>query len=595
MERIWRIAPHDESYVRNLTHSLKISPLLAQVLAARGHEQPAAALQFLTTKLADLHDPETMPGISAAADRVVAAVQASRRITVYGDYDVDGVTATSVLWHCLQLAGAKVDYYIPSRMEEGYGLNAEAIRQLHAEDPQRLLITVDCGITSVHEAQVARELGLELVITDHHQFQEQLPAADVLVHPRLPGGNYPFGDLCGVGVAFKLAWAICVRLGDGKKATPRMREFLLGAIGLTAIGTIADVVPLVGENRVLVQYGLASLLDRAQPGLRALLSVAKLKDRNELQAEDLAFGVAPRINAAGRLGQARLAVECLTTDNERRAAELANYLQELNLNRQTVERRMIRQAKELIAENPDWADHAALVVAHPEWHPGVIGIVAGRLAEQFHRPAIAIALGTDQDFAQGSCRTFAGFNLHTALNACRDHLQTFGGHPAAAGLKIRPAAIDEFRSAFAAHVAEHHTDKVNQAAIRVDAEVRLADITPRAVIDLQRLGPFGASNPRPILMATQVELSSPPKKMGDGERHLSLQVRQFGNVKRAVAFGKADWADQLAEVDGPIAIVFQPVVNRFNGMERAELQVMDWKPATLLPATSQISPARDGE
>ena len=578
MHRIWRIAPHDEAVVRDLSARLRIAPLLAQVIVARGCRTPEAAEAYLAKKLMDLHDPEKLPGVSLAADRIVAAVQAKRRITVYGDYDVDGVTATSLLWHCLQLTGATVDYYIPSRLEEGYGLNCDALRQLHAEDPSRLVVTVDCGITSVNEAALARELGLELIITDHHQFADTLPADTVLVHPRLPG-EYPFGELCGVGVAFKLAWAICARLGDGKKASPKMREFLLSAIGLTAIGTIADVVPLVDENRVLVHFGLASLIERATPGLKALLKVAGLSDRAALQSEDIGFGLAPRINAAGRLGQARLAVELLTTSDTERAAALAAYLDELNKNRQTVERRMLKQAKELVAERPEWHEQRALVLAHEDWHPGVIGIVASRVAEHFQRPAIMISMHGINGLAQGSGRSFAGFNLHEGLTACRHLLVGYGGHHAAAGLKIQPGGIDDFRVAFSQFVAEHHLVKPGEGELKVDAETRLADLTVRSITDLERLGPFGAHNPRPVFVASNVTFASPPKKMGEGERHLSIQVRQFGEMMRGVAFGKGDWADEMIQVTGPISICFQPTINRFQGRERVEFQLLDWHPA----------------
>ena len=578
MHRIWRIAPHDEAVVRELSARLRIAPLLAQVIVARGCRTPEAAEAYLAKKLMDLHDPEKLPGVSLAADRIVAAVQAKRRITVYGDYDVDGVTATSLLWHCLQLTGATVDYYIPSRLEEGYGLNCDALRQLHAEDPSRLVVTVDCGITSVNEAALARELGLELIITDHHQFADTLPVDTVLVHPRLPG-EYPFGELCGVGVAFKLAWAICARLGDGKKASPKMREFLLSAIGLTAIGTIADVVPLVDENRVLVHFGLASLIERATPGLKALLKVAGLSDRTALQSEDIGFGLAPRINAAGRLGQARLAVELLTTSDTERAAALAAYLDELNKNRQTVERRMLKQAKELVAERPEWHDQRALVLAHEDWHPGVIGIVASRVAEHFQRPAIMISMHGINGLAQGSGRSFAGFNLHEGLTACRHLLVGYGGHHAAAGLKIQPGGIDDFRVAFSQFVADHHLVKPGEGELKVDAETRLADLTVRSITDLERLGPFGAHNPRPVFVASNVTFASPPKKMGEGERHLSIQVRQFGEMMRGVAFGKGDWADEMNQVTGPISICFQPTINRFQGRERVEFQLLDWHPA----------------
>ena len=592
MHRIWRIAAHDRAYVKDLSVRLKITALVAQVLVARGHHAVESAEAYLSKKLTTLHDPETLPGVSLAADRIVAAIKSGRRITIYGDYDVDGVTSTSLLWHCLQLSGAKVDYYIPSRLEEGYGLNCDAIRQLHSEDPTRLLVSVDCGITSVAEAALANELGLELIVTDHHNFAATLPAAAVLVHPRLPGVEkaYAFGELCGVGVAFKLAWAICARMGDGKKATPRMREFLLSAIGLAAIGTIADVVPLVDENRVLVHFGLASLLDRSNPGLKELLRIAKVHDKGSLQAEDIAFAVGPRINAAGRLGQARLAVELLTTSDTERAVALATYLDGLNKDRQTVERRILKQAKELVEEHSDWGEQRALVLSHHDWHPGVIGIVATRVAEHFQRPTIMIALGGLDGFAQGSGRSFSGFNLHAGLTACKDLLESFGGHHAAAGLKIRAEKIDAFRQAFAQYVAENHLIQPGSAELAIDAEVQLSDITIRSVTELEKLGPFGAANPRPVFVASNVELADAPKKMGEGERHLSIYVNHYGTRMRGVAFGKGEWAEEIASHKGPISICFQPTINRFQGREKVEFLLIDWQPSPQVAAYTARGP-----
>ncbi len=578
MERTWRIAPHDSGAVRELAQSLRVTPLVAQVLLARGCRTPAEGTFFLAKRLADLHSAESLPGVPAAADRIVAAVKSQRRITIYGDYDVDGVTATSLLWHGLQLAGANVDYYIPSRLEEGYGLNCEALRQLHGEDPTRLVVSVDCGITSVAEAALARELDLELIITDHHQFAESLPDAAALVHPRLPG-EYPFGELCGAGVAFKLACAVCARLGDGKKSSPRMREFLLSAMGLTAIGTVADVVPLIGENRLLVHHGLQSLRERSSAGLKALMQVAGIDPGRALQAEDVGFALGPRINAAGRLGQARLAVELLTTDNAERAVALAKYLDELNKNRQTVERRMFKQAKELVEEHPAWQSDAALVLAHPDWHPGVIGIVASRVAEHFHKPAIMIALDDRPGGASGSGRSLYGFDLHAALTECRGRLVTCGGHHAAAGLKVLPTEIEAFRTEFIDVVARSiATSMAAGPVLEIDSEVRLADITRPAVNELEKLGPFGASNKRPVFVVTGVELAGAPRRMGEGERHLSLMVKQYGAALRGVAFGKGDWADEMTQVNGPLSLCLQPVINRFRGEEKVEFHLLDWKP-----------------
>ena len=576
MARKWFFHPHDEAGIRQLCSQLRVPPLLAQVLIARGFADPDAARSFLNTRLTDLHDPALLPGVSDAADRIVNAVKAKRRITIYGDYDVDGVTATSILWHCLQLCGATVDYYIPCRLEEGYGLNQAAIQQLHEEDPTRLVVSVDCGIASVEEARIARSLGLELIITDHHHIGEQLPDAVTLVHPRLPGTSYPFGELCGAGVAFKLAWAVCQLLGDGKKASPRMRQFLISAVGLTAIGTVADVVPLVDENRVIVRFGLSGLKEKASPGLRALMQVAGVFEKPELNAEDIGFSLAPRINAAGRLGQARLAVELLTTESLERAIMLAQYLDELNKNRKTVERRIQKQARELVAENPEWQQHKTLVLAHHDWHPGVIGIVASRIAEEFEKPAVLISL-KDDGTGQGSARSYAGFNLYDGLAACQQFVLGFGGHQAAAGVRIQAAQVDALRQALAnfAELNFHPTEEDTE--LRIDAEVSLSEVNLLAVKELEQLGPFGEQNPMPRFVANKVQLAEPPKTMGEGDRHLSIRVKQHGTTMRAVAFGRGEWAAELQATTRPLSISFAPVINSFRGYDRVELQLIDWK------------------
>ena len=585
MPRNWRFAPHDEAAVGDLCRELRVAPLVAQVLAARGYTGRSDAGAFLNPKLTDLHDPDQLPGVADAADRIIAAIREKRRITIYGDYDVDGMTATSILWQCLKLEDAKVAYYIPCRFDEGYGLNAEALRNLHEEDPQQLVISVDCGITAVEEAALARELGLELIITDHHQMKDTLPDAASLVHPRLPGSDYPFGELCGAGVAFKLAWAICRRLGDGKNASPPMREFLKSAVGLAAIATVADVVPLNDENRVIVRYGLDTLLQLASPGLKSLMQIAEVAKNGSPQADDdVSFKIAPRLNAAGRLGQARLAVELLTTHDPERAMTLAKYLDQLNKNRRTVETRISKRAKALVAENPDWEQHNTLVLAHRDWHPGVIGIVANRIAEQFEKPTVMISLNGDSEIGQGSARTFGGVDLHAALAACSHRLEGFGGHKAAAGLRIRLDAIDSFREELHRHVADTYTSEERESDLQIDAEVRLADVTVISVRQLDRLGPFGEANPRPLFSAAGVSTAEPPKRMGEGKNHLSLRLRHHGAVIRAVAFGRGEWADEIAEHAGPLDVCFAPVVNTFRGQQRVELMLKDWRPSSAAQA-----------
>lgn len=577
MSRKWTFHPHDEASIRRLSGQLKVSPLLAQVLIARGFREQETARQYLDARLTDLHDPAQLPGVEAAADLIVSAVRNRRRITIYGDYDVDGVTGTSLLWHCLQLCGAIVDYYIPCRMEEGYGLNTSALQQLRDEDPGRLVVSVDCGIASVAEAAFAREIGLDLIVTDHHHPGAELPEALTLVHPRLPGTAYPFPDLCGAGVAFKLAWAVCQRFGDGRRASPAMREYLKQAVGLAAVGTIADVVPLRGENRVLVRYGLNSLLQQASPGMKALLKVSGLSGRETLRGDDIGFGLAPRINAAGRLGQARLAVELLTTADAERATKLAEYLDQLNDNRKTVERRILRQAREMVSENPDWEQHKTLVLAHHDWHPGVIGIVASRVSEEFEKPTVMISL-RDDGTGQGSGRSWAGFDLYAGMASCRDHVLTFGGHQAAAGVRLNAGSVDRFRLTLAEWANANFHPTPEDTELRIDAEVLLAEVNLRAVEELQRLGPFGQGNPEPRFVASHVELAETPRTVGEGNRHLSLRIRQHRTVLRGVAWGRGDWADELAATQGTISISFAPNINNFRGFSSVELQLIDWKP-----------------
>ena len=378
-----------------------------------------------------------------------------------------------------------------------------------------------------------------------------------------------------------------------------MREFLKSAVGLAAMGTVADVVPLVGENRILVRYGLATLVEKSSYGLQMLLKVAELDQEPSLSAEDIGFGLAPRLNAAGRLGQARLAVELLTTDNRERAIQLAAYIDELNKNRQTIERRMTKEATEQI-EKHNWQDRGALVLADEEWHPGVIGIVAGRLAEKYEKPTIVIAISSREEagasdgtlfscdaplraIGQGSGRSFANFDLHGGLTQCSKYLIAFGGHRVAAGLRIHAEEIEKFREAFIQHVEANHTLKAQDTEISIDAEISLADLTNRAVRELERLGPFGSEHDRPVFAATGIRLAEPPHKMGQGERHLSLKVKQSNKTMRAIAFGRAEWADEMSKCTGPISLCFAPIINRFRGYENVELQLIDWQPDNPVP------------
>jgi len=587
MAKQWRIQTHDATRIAALERTAAVPAVVAQLLACRGLYDPRAARDFLDAKLASLRDPEELPGLSAAADRAIAAVNDGRRITIYGDYDVDGMSGTALLYLGLKLLGADVGYYVPHRLDEGYGLNCDALRTL-AERGTRTVITVDCGIGSAREALLAHELGLELIVTDHHQLPDELPAAAAIVHPALPGTSYPFAGLCGAGVAFKLAWALCQRASNSKKVAERMRNYLMQAMGLVALGTVADVVPLVDENRVLVRHGLKSLRERPGLGMAALLKLSGATESAVLASEDVSFKLAPRLNAAGRLGQATLGVELLTTDSADRATALAAYLHELNGSRESIERSIYLAAHKQAIEQFDPEGDAALVLADRGWHAGVIGIVAARLAEKFNRPVVLI--GFDQLGLKpgiGSARSARGVNLHAALAACGEHLVSHGGHAAAAGLKIDEARLEVFREQFCEHVAGESAAATQQAELRIDAEVPFSALTSAAVSDLERLAPFGHANPRPTLCASNVTLSEPPKKIGGGQRHLSLRLVQHGVQFRAVAFGGGEWADELAAQASPFAVAFQPFINQFRGRRSVELQVCDWQPSPQ-PAKSEL-------
>lgn len=577
MERRWRICPHDAGRVADLERRGGLPPVVAQLLVARGVYDAREAKVFLDARLADLRPPEELPGADEAAARLHQAIVAGRRIVVYGDYDADGMTGASILLLCLRLLGANVTCHIPSRLDEGYGLHSDSLRSL-AEQGASLVVSVDCGIGSLEPAETAAELGLELIVTDHHELREQLPRAAAIVHPRLPGTSYPFGHLCGAGVALKVAWALCQRASDAKKVAAPMREFLLTAVGLAAIGTVADVVPLVDENRLLVRHGLKVLHEAPTLGLRELLRVAGLHEKSRLTSEDIAFGIAPRLNAAGRLGMAQLGVELLTTQSRDRAVSLAEYLHELNSSRDSLERSVYQQAVKQLKEQGD-LERAALVVAGVGWHPGVIGLVAGKLADKHQAPTVVIALDkAGVKPGVGSARSACGLPLHEALAACGHRLLAHGGHAAAAGLTIEESQIEAFREEFIEHVAGEIGEDDRIAEVRVDAEAPLTQLTVPIVQQIELLAPFGQGNPRPVLCAMGVELARPPKKMGGGERHLSLQLKQHSRSLRAVAFGQADWAEALEAVGGPIDIAYQPVINEYRGMRGVELHLVDWRP-----------------
>jgi single-stranded-DNA-specific exonuclease len=504
---------------------------------------------------------------------LIRAARSNRKICIYGDYDVDGTTGTAILYGLLGRLGADVSFEIPLRLEDGYGLNAGAVRKLAGSGVQ-VLVTVDCGISALDEADVARELGIELIVTDHHEMKDRLPAAGVLVHPRLPGSEYPFGGLSGSCVAFKLAWAIAQRACGSERVSPEFREFLLDAMGLAALGLVADVVPLRDENRVFTRHGLKRLVEKPSLGVKALFEEAKLSDA--VKAEDVSYKLAPRLNAAGRLGCARLVVELLTTTNPRRAKEIAEFLEGQNAQRQTLERKATAQAKEVIEAN-GYAHAPAIVIGSPDWHQGVVGIVAGRLAEQFGKPVLVAALREDDEPSTGSGRSVAGFVLHHALEACSDVLVGHGGHAAAVGFRVRPSLLGALRERFCEHVAKTLPDGPPPPRIDLDAEVPLSALSFGLLRDIDRLEPYGADNPRPRFLAAGLTIEGTPRRIGTGERHLSFRVRQGGTTVRAVSWGTGDRLDELMAAGGSCCLAFTPKINEWNGHQNVEIEVIDFR------------------
>ena len=541
MAKPWTIRPVF-SGAEDLAHKLGVPAIVAQVLGQRGYATPEAAQAFLRPQLAQLHEPDALPGAIDAADRLVAAARAGEPIVIYGDYDADGITAAAILWKALRLADANVRVYVPHRIEEGYGLNTEAVERLAAEGA-RVLVTVDCGISGDREVARANELGLDVIVTDHHEPDpDHLPPALALVNPKLAGSSYPFRDLAGAGVALKLAWAIGQRLSARDRVSPAFREFLVAATGLAALGTIADVVPLVGENHVLARFGLGALAASEQPGIAALREVGRLQGK-PIDAHHIGFVLGPRLNAAGRLGHARQAVELLTTAGPEAAAAIAQELDRQNRRRQEVEKRILDEAEQQVAQGFSPERDAAIVLTGEGWHTGVIGIVASRLVEKYHRPTILI--GTDAGHAQGSGRSIAGFHLFAALVACRRHLTNFGGHAMAAGVRMAQASVGPFREAFLAHAAKTLTSDDLTPRLAVDAEVGPAHVDLETARRLEGLGPFGLGNRRPVFAARRVRLASAPRRIGQRGDHLTMHVTEAGRARRVVGWGMGELADAL--------------------------------------------------
>jgi single-stranded-DNA-specific exonuclease len=565
----WVEEEGDEPAAARLARELSLHPLAARVLAARGLGDVADAERFLAARLSDLPDPFALEGMDRAVERIAGALAREERIACYGDYDVDGVASTALLAGFLRAAGGDVVTYTPHRLAEGYGLNLDATRRL-AGQGVRLLVTLDCGITSVEEVRAAAELGVDAVVVDHHTVPVELPAAVAILNPHQPGCRYPDKGLAAVGVTFALTMALRKALRQaGRFGTGRPEPNLRQALDLVALGTVADVVPLTGANRILVRWGLDELAREGRPGVKALKRVAGILPGQPVSAAQVGFRLGPRINAAGRLDDAGRGVRLLSTSDAGEARSLAEELDGENRARQEIERRMLEEAM-AAAEERVRAGARGLVLWREGWHAGVVGIVAARVAERFHRPAVLV--GLEGQAGKGSGRSVEGFHLHDALAACSSHLVRFGGHRHAAGVTVEARALEAFREAFESHAAARLAPEDLVPRCRIDGRLRPSDVTEAAALGLERLAPFGAGNPEPVFA-----LAGRPTRartVGAGGAHLKLA---FGPGLDAIGFQMGERLSLCAgEVEAAVTLSF----DEWDGTRRLQLKLRDLRPFT---------------
>ena len=563
----WDIEPCDDAATASLAAALNIDPAVARLLCQRGFSDPERAGRFLHPCLEHLHDPMRLADMQVAVDRVMAALARRERIAIHGDYDVDGITSTVILRRALELLGGDVVHFIPERLKDGYGLLPAAIERLHAAGVA-LVISVDCGIRGAEAARRAGELGVDLIITDHHEPDVDLPPALAVINPRRADCRYPDKYLAGVGVALKLVQALCHRAGRD--------QLLPGFIKVAAIGTLADVVPLVGENRVIAKIGLELLTKGPHRiGLRSLIDVCGLTGKT-IDSYHIGFMLAPRVNAAGRMSTPDIATRLLLAQDEAMAEEvrqLALQLDGENLKRQAEEAEILAAARKVVQTDPDVGARSVLVVSGDGWHRGVIGIVASKLVDAFHRPAIVLSV--EDGVAHGSCRSIAKFDMLAALERCAPLLTRFGGHRQAAGLTLDAARVKDLRLAVNAVADETLGPDDLMPRLRIDSGLTFRGITGGVAAGVAALAPFGAGNPRPVFAARGVEIIDGPRKLK--ERHLKMSLKQDGRIFRAVAWRAAERHDYLTEHKAAVDVAFSLEQNQYNGETFVELTLADLK------------------
>lgn len=561
----WELLPEDDG-AGSLAATLGCHPLVAQILWRRGVRSREEADRFLTPTLADLPDPALLKGIEPAVSRLVQAITTGEKITAYGDYDVDGVTSTTLLVTFLRSCGANVDFYVPHRLAEGYGLNLEAVARI-AEKGTRLLVTLDCGVTAVAEIDEAVRLGLDVVVVDHHTTPAELPRAVAILNPWQPGDTYPTRHLCAAGVTFLLCTALRRALRESGWFATRREPNLKALLDLVALGTVADVVPLTGVNRLLVRAGLEVLARSQRPGIRALKRAAGLPTEGPITAGQIGFRIGPRINAAGRLDDAGRAVELLLSEDPAHAEVLAKELDDANAERQSLERAIVEQA---LAQAEARRHAKGLVLYGEGWHPGVVGIVASRVVEKLHRPVVVIGVDPQTGVGKGSGRSIEAFHLYDALASCSHLLARFGGHKHAAGVTVQRENLDAFAEAFEREAAARLGEEDLVPRCRIDGTLRATDISESLCNELESLAPFGAGNPEPVLALHGTKARG--RVVGGGEKgpgHLKLTLDAAPFVD-TIGFGLGD---KLSELARPVDLAFTMGFDEWRGERRLQLKL----------------------
>ncbi|WP_257346254.1 single-stranded-DNA-specific exonuclease RecJ [Pseudalkalibacillus decolorationis] len=554
----WKLMKSDEAKSEELVQKYGISPLLARLLISRNIHSETDIKQFLHMDDSQFYDPYLLDGMKEAVERIQLAIEKDEQILIFGDYDADGVSSTSVMIYTLRELGARFDFYIPNRFTEGYGPN-EAAFQWAEKQGYTLIVTVDTGISAVHEAEVALKLGIDLIITDHHEPPPKLPNAFATINPKKPGCSYPFKGLAGVGVAFKVAHAL-------------LNKLPVQLLDIACIGTIADLVPLVDENRLIAKLGIEKLQSTPKVGLQALLKVCKLSDQ-ELNSEHVGFAIGPRINAAGRLDSADPAVELFTTEDEEQAKWIAEEIDHINKERQAIVTEMSKEVISLIEEQFPPKDNSVLVIAKEGWNPGVIGIVASRVVERYYRPTIILSIDKDKGEAKGSARSIAGFDMFENLSTCRDILPHFGGHPMAAGMTLKTEHLDELRKRLNEIASSSLSEEDFTPITAVDVHCSVDDISLEVIEELQTLEPFGVDNPKPKFMIDRCEINE-MRRIGSDSNHLKLALRGTTSNIDVIGFHFGEVFEEITP-NAPISVVGELSINEWNGFRKPQVMLKD--------------------